>query len=86
MAMRVFVKCKVKPGLFDNEYLVAVNDSSAIVSSGNVNVAAPVTISGVDGSVRVYVVSESENGAVVELPGESVFGSLRTHIAKAAYA
>ena len=82
----VFVHCKVRPGLFDSEYLVAVSQSSALVSRGNVRVGAPVTKQGVDGEVRVYVVEESGDKALVELPGEAVVGGLRAWVPTASFA
>ena len=83
---RAFVHCKVRPGMFENEYLVTVDQSSALVSSGNVNVPASVTIQGVDGNVRVYVVEESGDQALVELPGEAVMGGRRTWVPTASFA
>jgi hypothetical protein len=84
--MTVMVRCRVKPGMFDNEYVVLVNDSAAVVSSGNVTVShTPVTLQGVDGSVRAYLVEEHEHNAVIELPGESVIGSLRTSVPRGSY-
>jgi len=81
-----FVYCTVRPGMFDNEYVVAVNQSAALVSSGNVNVHGPVTLQGVEGTVRVYIVEEFDKNALVELPGESVIGGLRTLVPRASFA
>jgi hypothetical protein len=80
-----FIYCTVRPGMFDNEYVVAVNQSAALVSSGNVQVHNPVTLQGTEGAVRVYVVEESANDALVELPGESVLGGLRTMVPKTSF-
>jgi hypothetical protein len=81
-----FVTYTVRPGLFDSEYLVAVAQSSALVSSGNVNVPSLVTKEGVEGRVRVYVLEECEDRALVELPGEAVVGGLRTWVPKPYFA
>lgn len=83
---RAFVYCTVRPGMFDNEYLVTVSQSSALVSRGNVNAPALVTGEGVGGKVRVYVIEEMDDRALVELPGEAVVGGLRAWVPTTSFA
>ena len=79
----VYIACKVLPGLFDNEYYVMVNGSSAYY----VNRANVVKISGepqvgnaVDGQVIGYIVEIFEGKTLVQLPGEAVVGGMRTWV------
>jgi len=80
----VFVRCKVSPGTFDTEYYVILDSTSAYVDRDDVKVqSAPTRGSEVDGSVRAYLIQETENRFLVELPGQAVVGGLRTWIPRA---
>jgi hypothetical protein len=80
----VFVRCKVSPGTFDTEYYVVLDSTSAYVDRDDVQVrSAPVRGSEVDGSVRAYLIQETANHFLVELPGQAVVGGLRTWIPRA---
>jgi len=80
----VFVRCKVSPGTFESEYYVILDSSSAYVDREDVKVqGAPAPGSEVDGSVRAYLIQETENKFLVELPGQAVVGGLRTWIPRA---
>lgn len=80
-----YVRCKVLPGLFDAEYYVLVNGSSAAyVNRGNVRIESPPRHGvQVDGSVFVYVINRRDNESLVELTGEPVVGGLRTWVPNA---
>jgi hypothetical protein len=78
----VYIRCKVHQGLFDTEYYVLVNGSSAYyVSRSNVQVATPPKDeASVDGKVKGYLIQKKGSQSLVELPGEPVVGSLRTWV------
>ena len=77
----VFVRCKVSQGTFDTEYFVILDSTSAYVDRDDVKVqSAPTRGSEVDGSVRAYLIQETENKFLVELTGQAVVGGLRTWI------
>jgi len=77
-----YVRCKVLPGLFDNEWYVLVNgSSSAYVSRYSVKIeGAPRHGVEVDGQVLVYVVSQEKDRRLIEVSGEPVVGGLRTWV------
>lgn len=78
-----YIKCKVLPGLFETEYYVLVNGSSAAyVGRRNVRVSGvPRHGSQLDGSVLVYVINRKSDKSLVELTGgEPVVGGLRTWV------
>ncbi len=80
----VFVRCKVSPGTFDTEYYVILDSTSAYVARDDVKVqSVPARGDEVDGSVRVYLIQETENKFLVELSGQAVVGGLRTWIPRA---
>lgn len=82
----VYIQCKVHKGLFDTEYYVLVNGSSAYyVSRDNVVVTTqPKGAKSVDGRVRGYVVEAKKDKTLVQLPGEAVVGGVRTWVDNAA--
>jgi hypothetical protein len=78
-----YVRCKVMPGLFDSEFYVAVESSSAYVDRATVKVANdPAPGKEVTGEVLAYVVTEDtkQGRALVELSGQAVVGGLRTWV------
>jgi hypothetical protein len=77
-----YITCKVLPGLFENEYYVMVNGSSAYyVNRTNVKVnQAPTAEKPVDGRVLGYIVETAQDKTLVQLPGEAVVGGLRTWV------
>jgi len=77
-----YVKCKVLPGLFDTEYYVLVNSSSAAyVNRASVQIKnTPRHGHQVDGTVFVYVINRRAEESLVELTGEPVVGGLRTWV------
>jgi hypothetical protein len=77
-----YILCKVFPGLFDTEYYVLVNGSSAYyVNKQNVQVSEePQPDKSVNGRVRGYVVERQPNKTLVQLTGEAVVGGLRTWV------
>lgn len=80
-----YIKCKVLPGLFNTEYYVLVNGSSAAyVNRGNVRIeSAPRHGVQVDGRVFVYIINQRDDQSLVELSGEPVIGGLRTWVPNA---
>jgi hypothetical protein len=78
----VYVRCKVHRGLFDTEYYVLVNGSSAhYVSRNNVQVSRPPEgPEAVDGQVRAYLIQRNKDKSLVQLPGEAVLGGQRTWV------
>ncbi len=80
-----YVKCKVLPGLFNTEYYVLVNGTSAAyVNRSNVRIeSAPRHGVQVDGSVFVYVINRRDNESLIELSGEPIVGGLRTWVPNA---
>jgi hypothetical protein len=80
---RRYVRCKVMQGLFDSEFYVAVEASSAYVDRTTVKVASdPAPGKEVAGEVMAYVVREDKHlgRALVELSGQPVVGGLRTWV------
>jgi hypothetical protein len=78
-----YVRCRVSPGYFGNEFYVVVGDSSAFVDRFNVKVdRTPEGGHEVDGQVLAYLVSEEPDRALVELPGQPVVGGLRTWVSR----
>ena len=77
-----YIACTIRLGLFDNEYYVVVNGSSAYyVNRDNVQVSGvPESDKSIDGKVRGYVVETSQDKTLVQLPGEVVIGGLRTWV------
>jgi hypothetical protein len=76
----VFVRCKVFPGIFDNELYVIVDKSSAYVDRGSVKLLSVLGEKGAQGEVLAYIIQENEDKALVELPGEPVVGGLRSWV------
>jgi len=82
-----YVKCKVSPGFFGSEFYVIVGDSSAFVDKESVKVSCiPEKGKEVDGAVLAYLVTEEDQRALVELPGQAVVGGLRTWVPRATLA
>jgi len=76
-----YIICKVLPGLFENEYYVMVNHSSAYyVNRTNVLVSETPGKEPVDGKVLGYIVQTEKNKTLVQLPGEAVIGGVRTWV------
>lgn len=79
----VHIACKVLPGLFENEYYVMVNGSSAYYVNrdsvlrlhGSLSAGHPV-----DGVVLGYVVETAGEKTLVQLPGKAVVGGIRTWV------
>jgi len=82
----VYINCQVLPGLFENEYYVMVNGSSAYyINRGSVKVKAePKENKPVEGTVLGYLVETLADKTLVQLPGEAVVGGLRTWVETAA--
>lgn len=82
----ITLRCQVLPGIFETEYYVLVNGSSAYyVSRDNVSVSTqPTSNNAVDGKVLGYLVADQGDKVLVQLPGEAVVGSLRTWVDRAA--
>ena len=77
---RFLVRCRVYKGFFEGEVLVMVADSSAYVSRDNVTLSADLMAGEVDGLVAAYVIQESCDRALIELPGQPVVGGARTWV------
>ena len=79
---KAYIACQVLPGLFDNEYYVLVNGSSAYyVHRSNVQVTGiPQGDKPLDGTVLGYVIETMQDKTLVQLPGEAVIGGLRTWV------
>lgn len=77
-----YIACQVLPGLFDSEYYVLVNGSSAYyVSRDSVEVTGiPQPEKPLRGKVFGYVVETADDKTLVQLPGEAVIGGLRTWV------
>lgn len=77
-----YIRCEVFPGLFESEYYVLVNGSSAYyVNRDNVKVEnQPKADKPVVGEVRGYVISTEGDKTLVQLPGEAVVGGVRTWV------
>ncbi len=84
MPTRTFVPCRVSAGFFDSEYYVVLRAGSAyVVDRDSVKVSkVPENSAEVDGRVLAYVIEETPQDALVELPGEPVIGGLRTWVPK----
>ena len=79
------IRCQVMPGLFESEYYVLVNGSSAYyIHRTNVEVSAePTAEHPVSGIVYGYKVQELGNKVLVQLPGEAALGGVRTWVESA---
>ena len=78
----VFVKCKVLPGLFDTEFYILINSSSAYVNQANVKFEGTVKQGAeIDGKVFAYVIQQNKDHSLIELSGEPIVGGLRTWVA-----
>src|SRR5436305_103970 len=78
-----YITCKVLPGLFENEYYVMVNGSSAYYVSRESVVkvyGTPEAGKPVDGLVLGYIVESSGGKTLVQLPGEAALGGMRTWV------
>jgi hypothetical protein len=83
MAKFFFVKCTVSQGLFESEFYITVRDSSVYVDRANVKVThSPHNGDEVEGKVRAYLIEETGDQVLVELPGEPVVGGLRAWVPK----
>jgi hypothetical protein len=83
----IYVTCAVSQGLFDSEYYITLNDSSAYVDRANVQVKEnPQNGDEVKGRVIAYLIEEKSDRALIELPGEPVVGGLRTWVPKGDFA
>jgi hypothetical protein len=82
----IYIRCKVHRGLFDTEYYVLVNGSSAYyISRDNVKVSKPPQGEhSVNGKVRGYLIQKTKDMSLVQLPGEAVVGGLRTWVTNSA--
>lgn len=78
----VYITCKVLPGLFDDECYVMVNGSAAYyINSRLVRVEGALDLNKpVDGLVSGYLVEQSKDHSLVQLPGEAVVGGIRTWV------
>src|SRR6185295_10568627 len=78
----VYIRCKVHKGLFDTEYYVLVNHSSAYyVSRQDVKVPKqPQGEQSVNGQVLGYLIAKKKGKSLVQFPGEAVIGGLRTWV------
>jgi hypothetical protein len=83
-----YVKCKVLPGLFETEYYVLVNGTSAtFVNRANVDIkSSPEHRAPVDGRVFVYIINRKRHKSLVEFIGEPVVGGLRTWVPNTLFA
>ena len=73
---------QVAPGFADTEFYVMVKDGpAAFVNRDLVSVdAQPREGTSVDGRVQVYVIDDTGEDALIELPGEAVVGGLRVRV------
>jgi hypothetical protein len=84
MSKTLYVTCTVSQGLFDSEFYITVRDSSVYVDRVNVKVnQSPNNGDEVEGKVIAYLIEEKSDQALIELPGEPVFGSLRAWVPRA---
>jgi hypothetical protein len=84
MAIEVkYARCEVSAGMFDSEAYVILGSVSALVDKRNVKTESPLNGVAVAGAVRVYLIDERRDEALIELPGEAVVGGLRTWVPKA---
>lgn len=84
MSKTIYVNCTVSQGLFESEFYITVRDSSAYVDRVNVKVTqSPENGDEVEGKVIAYLVEETGDQALIELPGEPAAGGLRAWVPKA---
>jgi hypothetical protein len=78
------LEVKVARGFADSEFYVMVPDGpAAYVSRDLVFVdRIPTEDSQVEGQVQVYILDESEDDFLIELPGEPALGGLRARVDK----
>jgi hypothetical protein len=78
------LEVKVARGFADSEFYVMVPDGpAAYVSRDLVFVdRIPTEDSRVEGQVQVYILDESEDDFLIELPGEPALGGLRARVDK----
>ena len=74
------IQCELRPGLFDNEYLVLIGSgASVLVGADSVKVErAPTPDDAGSGAVLVYLIGQEGDSALIEVPGEPVVGGLRS--------
>jgi hypothetical protein len=74
----------VAEGMFPNELFVLVAASGAYVDARKVRLSQerPRGNEQVRGQVLAFLISEEQDEALIELPGEPVVGGLRTWISK----
>ena len=79
---KVYVKCKVLPGLFETEYYVLVNGSSSayVIRTSVKTSKKPEHGAEIDGQVLAYLIQQERNRSLIELSGEAVVGGLRTWV------
>jgi len=76
-----YVHCTLAAGYFENEFYVNVGNCSAIVDRMHVSISVePRQNREGQGFVHVYVIKQSSDQFLVEIPGEPVVGSLRTWV------
>lgn len=84
MSKTIYVNCTVSQGLFESEFYITVRDSSAYVDRVNVKVTqSPENGDEVEGKVIAYLVEETGDQALIELPGEPAAGGLRAWVPRA---
>jgi hypothetical protein len=85
-----YVRCRVLPGIFDDEYYVMVAENAAYVDRHSVRVLGKSDQEGgeVEGEVLAYLIDEGDGReeALVELAGEPVVGGLRAWVPKTLFA
>ena len=80
-ASTVYVRCKVLPGMFDNELYVIVSGSSVYVNQESVKLEEPVRQDAeVRGLVAAYLIDKQADRSLVELSGQPAVGGLRTWV------
>jgi hypothetical protein len=80
---RRYVACKVSRGVFETELYITFGGSSAYVDRDSVRVEPyPENGDEVPGQVLAYLVTEENDNALVEIPGEPVVGGVRTWVPK----
>jgi hypothetical protein len=87
MPKQIYVMCRVSKGFWENELYVSVGGTSAFVQRENVRVDDPPEPNKeVVGKVLAFLLHESGDKALIELPGEPVVGGLRNWVPMAALA
>jgi hypothetical protein len=77
----LYVKCLVSAGLFSTELYVLVHGSGAYVNAAKVKLDKPLDVTGeTPGRVVAYLIEQSNDRALIEIPGEPVVGGLRTWV------